>query len=390
MEEDNNSNITSNAHGGRLILSQSAILDDIQIRRLERHKISISRRVLSDLELIANGGLSPLNGFMDERDYKNVLKNMHLENGTLFPFPITLPLDNKIKPDDASGELGLSFNDKIVGYVDVEAVFDRDVRREAKIVYQTDDEKHPGVAMTLNENQTVISGKAYADLSLFPNNFKEYSLTPYQTREIFYNRRWKSIVGFQTRNPIHRAHEHLIKCALEIVDGAFIHPLIGGTKADDIPADVRMRCYEVLLKEYFPKDKVVLGVFPATMRYAGPKEAIFHAIVRKNYGCTHFIIGRDHAGVGKYYGPFDAQKIFDKIRPGELDINILKFDDIFYCKKCESMASIKTCPHNPEDHISLSGTRMREMLSRGIVPDKVITRPEVAQILIESMMNKKS
>jgi sulfate adenylyltransferase len=244
------------------------------------------------------------------------------------------------------------------------------------------------VAMLLSESDFVIGGKAYADLNLMPNNFKKYNLTPIEARKTFNDRGWKSIVGFQTRNPIHRAHEYLIKCALEMVDGAFIHPLMGGTKADDIPADVRLRCYETLIEHYFPVNRVILGNFPATMRYAGPKEAIFHAIVRKNYGCTHFIVGRDHAGVGKYYGTFDAQKMFDELPEGSIDITILKFDNAFYCTKCESMATEKTCPHSDDVHISLSGTKLREMLSEGVVPDKAITRAEVAEVLIESMKSK--
>jgi sulfate adenylyltransferase len=384
----NDKTIISNAHGGLLITSQDIKLDEGKINKLEKHKITISQRVLSDLELIVNGGLSPMMGFMNRTSYKSTLESMHLVDGILFPFPITLPVDNNEQSIKASDTLGLSFNGKIIGYIEVEDIYKRDKIKEAKSVYLTDDEKHPGVAMLLDESDTLVGGKVYADLSLFPNDFKKYRLTPYESRQAFNNKGWKSVVGFQTRNPIHRAHEYLIKCALEMVDGAFIHPLMGGTKSDDIPADVRLLCYETLISGYFPKDRVILGVFPATMRYAGPKEAIFHAIVRKNYGCTHFIVGRDHAGVGKYYGTFDAQKIFDELPKGSIDITILKFDNSFYCTKCESMASTKTCPHSVDAHISLSGTRLREMLSEGLVPDKAITRQEVAKVLIESMRNK--
>jgi sulfate adenylyltransferase len=374
----------SNAHGGDLVTSQCKKLDEVKIKKLSENKIAISQRVLSDLELIANGGLSPLKGFMNQSDYMSSLETMKLTNGALFPFPITLPVDNPkyLKNNDI---VGLSYNEKIVGFVEVEEVYKRDKVKEAKTVYLTDDEKHPGVAMLLSESDFVIGGKAYADLDLIPNNFKKYNLPPIEARKTFNERGWKSIVGFQTRNPIHRAHEYLIKCVLEMVDGAFIHPLMGGTKADDIPAEVRLRCYETLIEHYFPKDRVILGNFPATMRYAGPKEALFHAIVRKNYGCTHFIVGRDHAGVGKYYGPFDAQKLFDELPKGSIDITILKFDNAFYCTKCESMATVKTCPHGDEAHISLSGTKLREILAAGKIPDKAITREEVAKILIDSM-----
>jgi sulfate adenylyltransferase len=382
-----NKEIFKSAHGGELVTNQSKELNVTEIKKLENLKVDISQRVLSDLELIVNGGLSPLKGFMNENDYNSTLESMHLKNGVLFPFPITLPVNHekKIKSGDV---VGLSYNGKIVGYVEVEEVYKRDKIKEAKAVYLTDDENHPGVAMLLSESDFVIGGKTYADLNLMPNNFKKYNLTPLEARKTFNERGWKSIVGFQTRNPIHRAHEYLIKCALEMVDGAFIHPLMGGTKADDIPAEVRLRCYETLIEHYFPKDRVILGNFPATMRYAGPKEALFHAIVRKNYGCTHFIVGRDHAGVGKYYGAFDAQKLFDELPEGSIDITILKFDNAFYCTKCESMATLKTCPHGDEAHISLSGTKLREMLAAGKIPDKAITRAEVAEVLIKSMKSK--
>jgi sulfate adenylyltransferase len=272
-----------------------------------------------------------------------------------------------------------------VGYLEIEGVFERDLAKEALAVFKTDDAAHPGVAMLFGENPKVAAGRAFADLDRLPKDFPDHNLTPLKARKAFQEKGWRTIVGFQTRNPIHRAHEYLIKCALEIVDGAFVHPLVGATKADDVPSEVRMRCYEVLLENYFPKDRVLLGVNPATMRYAGPKEAVFHAIVRRNYGCTHFIVGRDHAGVGHYYGPFDAQKIFETLPKGSLQMEILKFDNAFYCRDCESMATAKTCPHPATSHVSLSGTKLREMLTKGEMPGKEITRPEVARILIDSM-----
>lgn len=367
-----------------MVLSQAVRLDEDQIERLKGRTLDLAPKALSDLELIANGGLSPLRGFMGSADYEGVLKDMRLQDGTLFPFPITLPLGDAGLEPKPGENLGLRFGEQVVGYMEVEGVFKRDLRREALAVFKTDEVAHPGVAMLFEESPKVVAGRAFADLDRLPRPFPEATLTPLQARKAFQENGWKTIVGFQTRNPIHRAHEYLIKCALEIVDGAFVHPLIGQTKADDVPAEVRMRCYRVLLENYFPKERTLLGINPAAMRYAGPKEAIFHAIVRRNYGCTHFIVGRDHAGVGNYYGSFEAQEVFDNLPKGALDMEILKFDNAFYCQACESMATAKTCPHQVSSHVSLSGTKLRALLSQGKMPGKEITRPEVATILIEA------
>ena len=346
--------------------------------------LKLSARQTADFELLANGGFAPLKGFMGSEDWKSSVDDMTLADGEeVWPIPVTLATDLEVSEGDV---VTLSAdNDKHLGRIRVSEVFERDVEKEAEHVYRTTDDAHPGVAATKQEGSRCIAGEIEADdMPDHDEAFMRRYFTPEQSRKEFADRGWQRIVAFQTRNPIHRAHEYLTKAALEVSDGLFLHPLIGETKKGDIPADVRMRCYEVLMEKYYPNDRVVLGVNPAAMRYAGPREAIFHAVVRRNYGATHFIVGRDHAGVGDYYGTYDAQKIFDEIDIDKLGIEPLKFEHTFWCYECEGLGSNKTCPHTADDRLFLSGTKVREMLENGEAPPHEFSRPEVAEILIEA------
>jgi sulfate adenylyltransferase len=351
-------------------------------------KLVVNARELSDLEMLAVGALSPLTGFVGEADYVSVLETMHLSSGLAWAIPVTLSLtDDDVKRMGAGNSVALLPREggDPIAVVDVAEVFKRDRQKEALGVYGTEDLDHPGVRALHDAGDFCLAGTVRALALPEHDDFLSYRLTPAQTRTAFAERGWRTVVGFQTRNPIHRAHEYLQKCALEIVDGLLVHPLVGATKGDDVPADVRMRCYEALFEGYYPKDRAMVSVFPAAMRYAGPREAIWHAICRKNYGCTHFIVGRDHAGVGSYYGTYDAQRIFEEFDPGELGITPLMFEHSFWCNACEGMASPKTCPHGEESRVSLSGTRVREMLRAGERPPIEFSRPEVADILIDAM-----
>jgi sulfate adenylyltransferase len=382
--------MSNTPHGGTLInrMASPEEARSWRERQSELSSINLTERQVSDLEMLATGGLSPLIGFMGRNDYESVVGGMHLGNGLPWTIPVTLAVGQGLAADLKKGE-DVALRDEsginLLGVLRLAEKFGYDRAREAREVYRTEDEAHPGVAALYAQGETLLGGEVTVLELPQHEDFPEFRLTPEQTRAEFDRRGWKRIVGFQTRNPVHRAHEYIQKCALEIVDGLLLHPLVGATKSDDVPASVRMRCYVSLLENYYPRDRVVLAVNPAAMRYAGPREAIFHAIVRKNYGCSHFIVGRDHAGVGNYYGTYDAQRIFDEFDPQLLGIAPLNFEHTFYCKKCEGMASAKTCPHDRSEHVALAGTKVREMLSAGIIPPLEFSRPEVARILIDAM-----
>jgi sulfate adenylyltransferase len=376
-------------HGGALINREVAAEErnDLVASLRQAPTLTLKARAISDLELIANGAFSPLQGFMGEADYVAVRDHHRLANGTVWTIPVTLSATHEEVSGLRSGiNVGLkSPEGRLLGSLKVSEVYSYNKRLEAEQVYLTADERHPGVKALYSQGEFLVGGQISVLENFGRHAFSAYRFSPAETRAQFAERGWSRVVAFQTRNPVHRAHEYIQKCALETVDGLFLHPIVGETKADDIPADVRLRAYEVILENYYPTSRTMLGALPAAMRYAGPREAIFHAIIRKNFGCTHFIVGRDHAGVGNYYGTYDAQRIFAEFGPREIGITPMFFDNTFYCRRCDGMASIKTCPHSPDDHVALSGTRLREMLERGEVPPPEFTRPEVAQVLIEGL-----
>jgi len=363
-------------HGGTLVDRTGERPDDLD----SLETIGLTRREVSDLDMLASGALSPLEGFMGQEAYERVVEEMRLAGGLPWALPVCLAVeaaptgDRVVLADDAGHQLAV---------LEVEEAYEYDREREAERCFRTTDKAHPGVARLYGQHGIYLAGRVTVFERPEPT-FAELALDPAETRQAFAERGWRRVVGFQTRNPIHRAHEYLTKGALETVDGLLIHPLVGETKSDDVPAATRVECYRVLLDGYYPADRVVLSAFPAAMRYAGPREAVWHAICRKNYGCSHFIVGRDHAGVGDYYGTYDAQLIFDEFERHELGIEQMFFEHAFWCRVCGSMATPKTCPHGGDDHVFLSGTKVRELLAAGELPPVEFSRPEVAEVLIDA------
>ncbi len=378
-------------HGGQLV---NRLVDRDTAQQLTEKAASLPRITLTpkqacDLEMIAIGAFSPLTGFVGEADFKSICTQMRLATGTIWPIPITLAVDEQTKAGLTVGKQAALYHrdGTLMAVIDVAEVYRHDKAIELPNVFRTEDSAHPGVRAVLEEGDWCVGGPVHV-ITVTPEKepgeqFAEYRLPPAQTRRVFSERGWKTVSAFQTRNPIHRAHEYLTKCAQEITDGLLIHPLVGETQPGDIPADVRMACYHAIIDNYYVKERTMLAVMPAAMRYAGPREAVLHALVRRNYGVSHFIVGRDHAGVGDYYGTYDAQTIFEQFDPAEIGIEPLKFEHSFYCKKTKTMASSKTSPSGPEDRVFLSGTKVREMLKAGQRPPEEFSRPEVADVLIE-------
>jgi ATP sulfurylase len=376
-------------HGGTLTTRwadarrTAAILEDAA----RVPSVVLDGRQLADLELLANGAYSPLSGFMGRDDLESVLERSRLASGIVFPIPVVLAVQAasaaRLAP---GGPVGLrDGRGALLAVIDLREIIAYDREDYARKVFGTADAAHPGVRRALEQGDRLLAGPVTVARRPPTVEFPEHHLDPAQTRALIRERGWRTVVGFQTRNPIHRAHEFILKAALEIFDALLVQPIVGETRPEDIPARARLRCIEVLLRAYYPAGRTLLAVLPAAMRFAGPREAVFHAIVRKNYGCTHFIVGRDHAGAGGFYGPYDAQRIFDAFAPEEIGIVPLRFEDAFYCSDCQGMASSKTCPHPEERRTALSGTRLREMLARREMPPPEITRPEVARVLMESL-----
>ena len=384
-------NDTIRPHGGTLV---NRIVEGTEREQLienakSLHSIILNQWSLSDLELIGIGGFSPLTGFMNRADYESVVEHVHLKNGHVWSVPITLPVSQTEANNLEIGKQVALYGEDgtLYGVLDLEEKYTYDKEKEAQHVYGTTDNAHPGVKKVCEKGEYYLAGPIQLINRPQHDAFVDYHLDPLETRQLFNELNWKTVVGFQTRNPVHRAHEYIQKSALEIVDGLLLNPLVGETKSDDIPAEVRMESYQAILKNYFPENRARLVIYPAAMRYAGPREAILHALVRQNYGCTHFIVGRDHAGVGDYYGTYEAQEFISQFE-NELDIQILKFEHAFYCEACGNMATAKTCPHDASNHLHLSGTKVREKLRNGESLPEKFSRPEVANVLIKGLKEK--
>jgi sulfate adenylyltransferase len=369
-------------HGGQLVNRRLEADEAGALGSSPLPSLALTAAEAADLRALATGAYSPLTGFMGAKEHLSVTEQMRLPDGTLWPIPVCLGIPDGVPVD--SGRLALrGERGELLGVLEVAEVFERDRAAEAELVYGTTDPAHPGVARVLGAPSRAVAGPVQALVAPLEGPVGARALTPAQTRAAFAERGWRSVVGFQTRNPVHRAHEYLMKCALEMVDGLLLHPLVGPTKEGDVPVEVRMRAYEAVLG-YFPPTRVLLAALVAPMRYAGPREAVLHALVRKNYGCSHFIVGRDHAGVGSYYGPFEAQELIASLPAEDLGIVPLRFDNAFWCRRCLAMATAKTCPHPDPEHVALSGTQVRAMLSAGQLPPPEFSRAEVAELLIEA------
>jgi len=376
-------------HGGTLI---NRYADPEEIEGLKEEAAGLSRvhidpRQISDAHMIAQGAFSPLDGFMGYEDYNSVLKDMRLSSGQLWSLPVTMAVDSHqaLLLKEGNRVALVQRDGEIIGVLLLKGKFRRDRDDEALAIYRTTDDRHPGVAGIYKDGDVLLEGTItmFQERPVLGSGVAEYYCTPSQTRTTMSEMGWNTVVGFQTSNPVHRAHEYIQKCAMESVDGLLLHPMVGETRGDGITASVRMRCYRALIDRYYPPSRVLLAAMPAFMRYAGPREAVFHALILKNYGCTHFIIGRDHAGVGDYYGPYDAQNIFKEFDPSVLGITPMFFENSFYCRSCGAMATQKTCPHAEKLKIDLSAAQVRGMLAKGKLPPEEFTRPEVAKVLLE-------
>jgi sulfate adenylyltransferase len=375
-------------HGGTLkpLLMRGRELLDNRRRAQDLAQVHINSKESSDVVMLAMGAFSPLDGFMGQQDYREVVDRMQLGNGLLWPIPITVSVTRQQSKEIRIGQQIVLVDEASsdpMAVMTVEEIFSYDRAKEAREVFGTEEEAHPGVRRIYSQGEMYLGGPISAlSEGIYPKLYQEFA-RPAETRKIFAQRDWSTVAAFQTRNPMHRSHEYLVKIAMEVSDGVLIHPIVGALKPGDIPAEVRLNCYQALIDRYLPAERVVLKVYPMEMRYGGPREALLHAIIRQNFGCSHLIIGRDHAGVGKYYGPFDAQKIFDQLEPGSLQIQPLKLDWTFWCHACGAMASMKSCPHGKENRLLISGTELRAMLSEGRHPPEQFSRPEVLEILMK-------